>query len=386
MNIQGTENKALSINRSIKLELMMNRELLDIYGPQVGERWTDEQFVLSNGVIFTAISTGQSIRGINYRNIRPQFLIADDLYDESDINNPQSTENKSNWFWGTLFPARDKSRRSAIRVQGTTVNEQDIMNILEKDSSVKSKTFKAIKDWDKKEVLWPELNSFDSLMADMKKMGTLIFMREMQNELRDDKTSIIKRSYLHNWEYDPIELHAELARGGGRVLVGVIIGNDPSIGKNTESDDTGTALVYKTAWHDAREGNEWWIDWVDGQKMSLVERIDQLTGIAKKQPAGFQVTSVEVEAISGFDDYASEIIRKTNLPVHRVNHVPDKITNLENKSKYFENGKVHLNKNLDPAVKDKLISQLTTNYPKHDDLRDAVLLTLDDATDLWGWI
>ena len=29
-----------------------------------------------------------------------------------------------------------------------------------------------------------------------------------------------------------------------------------------------------------------------------------------------------------------------------------------------------------------LVTQLTNNYPKHDDVRDAVLLTLDDESGL----
>ena len=64
----------------------------------------------------------------------------------------------------------------------------------------------------------------------------------------------------------------------------------------------------------------------------------------------------------------------------------DKIANLENKSHFFENGKVKINKYIDPKLKDMLCYQLTTNFPKHDDLRDAVLLCLDDESGLWNFV
>jgi len=387
LNVQATNVKAIAVNSTIRIEFERNEEFREIYGDLVGtDRWSDHQFVLKNNTIFTAISAGQSIRGINYRNIRPDYTVADDLYNEEDINNPVSTEKVNDWLWGSLYPARAKSRRCSFHVQGTAINNEDILEKLKNKEGVKSATFKAIEDWDKKIVLWPELNTFESLIQDKDRMGSVIFYREMQNERRDETTSIIKRAWLQNWEYDPIELRSELAKGSTRVLLAVIMGNDPSVGKDKEADDTGTAVVIKTGWLDAKEGNEFWIDWVDGQKLTVIERIDQLITLNAQRPPNEKVTTVEIEAIGAFDDYASEVIRKTNLPVHRVEWVKDKITNLINKSRYFENGKVHLNKNIEPKIKDKLIHQLTTNYPKNDDLRDAVLLCLDDTSGTWEFV
>lgn len=386
LNVQATEKKALDINRAIKLEFEDNEVLRALYGDMRGRRWTDEQFVLKNDVIFTAISASQSIRGIAYRNKRPDYILVDDLYNEDDINNAESTEKKNDWLWSTLYPARAKSRRNAFHVQGTAINVYDVLEKMKGMAAVKFRTFKAILDEEAKTVLWPELNTYESLMTDQELMGSLIFNREMQNERWDGKTAIIQREWLANWEFDPRELMAELAVGSTRILAGVIIGNDPSIGKKVESDETGTSLVLKTAWIDARDGNEYWIMHVDGKRRTLMERIEHLVGLNKRQPENQKVTSVEIEAIAGFDDYASEVIRKTNLPVHRVEWVNDKITVLMNKSHYFENGKVRCNKNIEPKEKDKLIHQLTNNHPKHDDVRDSVLLTLDDQTGLWGFV
>ena len=99
-----------------------------------------------------------------------------------------------------------------------------------------------------------------------------------------------------------------------------------------------------------------------------------------------KVNKVRIESIAGFKDFTAEVIRRTNLPVDEIDHVKDKITNLQNKSHFFENGKVFINKNIDPVKKDKLINQLTTNHPKNDDIRDAVLLCIDEEGGQWAFI
>ena len=73
-------------------------------------------------------------------------------------------------------------------------------------------------------------------------------------------------------------------------------------------------------------------------------------------------------------------MRIANLPVNEIDHVKHKITNLENKSHWFENGKVFINRNMEPKLKALLIEQLTNNYPAHDDVRDAVLLCIENKS------
>lgn len=382
LNVQATNIKALSVNTAIRRELEENQELKAIYGDQVGvSRWTDQQFVLRNGTIFTAVSAGQSIRGLNFRNTRPDYIVVDDLYDEEDINNPDATTKKNDWFWGSLYPARAKSRRCAVHVQGTAINGEDLLEELKGKERWVSATFKAIKDWDSSLVLWPELNTMESLNADRIDMGSVIFFREMQNERRDETSSIVKRSWLENWEYDPTQIKFDLHH----TLTAVILGVDPSIGEKSENDFTGIALVHKAQYADGN-GNVYYINRLWNEHLSLDARVRLLQSIYEDQPTEHGITQANIESIAGFKDFCAEVVRRTNIPVHEIDNVKDKITTLENKSHYFENGKVKINKNIDPALKDMLMYQLTTNHPKHDDLRDGVLLCLDDKSGLWNHV
>lgn len=381
LNVQATAEKAVDINNAIKLELEQNEELRELYGDQVGlDRWTEKQFVLRNGVIFTALGATQSIRGKNYRSRRPDYIIVDDLYDEDEVNNLEATAKRNRWFWGSLYKSRAIGRRTSIHLQGTAANASDLLQELKSNKKVVSKTFRAVVDWEKKKVLWPAANTFKQLEEDRVLMSTVIFMREMQNERRDDASSIVKHAWLYpnadgsgSWEYDP----DALVFNEDRVLVAVLLGVDPSIGEKLTSDFTGVALVYEGRPEGATaDGSHYYIDGLWNQHLSMDARCKLLTKIKTAQEErGRPVTKANIEGIAGFKDFVAAA-RKTGLPVHEVDRVPDKITNLENKSYYFENGRVHLNKNLPKEIKDAIVYQLTTNKPKNDDVRDGVLLTL----------
>lgn len=376
LNIQSNGTKAAGVNVAIRSELETNELLQQMYGYQVGrDKWTDAQFVLQNGVIFTALGAGQSIRGINYRNIRPEYIVCDDLYDEDHYNNQEATTKINNWFWGALYPARAVARRWAIRVQGTAVNEFDLMKALEDDPNVVSKTFRQIEGYgtDNPAVLWPELNTLDEALADKGHMGILWF-REMQNERQDSTESKVKPGALKI--YDP----AELKFDANHILVSVELGVDPSIGAKPGADATGIALILKTRFKDAEPHvfNYYIMDLWE-ERLSMNKRIELLVKISEQARAqGFRIRKAHIEGISGFQDFVSEVKRRTNLPVHLVAKVKDKLTNLENKSVYFENGRVYISKRITKQKRDAFEYQLTTNKPKNDDMRDSVLLVLPE--------
>ncbi|MBX4215801.1 hypothetical protein KW797_02550 [Candidatus Parcubacteria bacterium] len=387
LNVQATEDKALAVNRAIKRELEINDDLIAVYGEQKGERWTDGQFVLKNGVVFSCLGAGQSIRGVNYNNIRPDYCVVDDLFDRGDINNPASTREKNEWFWSDLYPALAQFGQVSMHVQGTAINSVDLLMELKGKVGVVWRSFKTVMNWAKKLVIWPEQKTFDQVMAQQAFMPITIWEREFQNQRRDGAASIIKEEWLSSWEYDPTELRKQLREGRDparlakkeRLLIldTVLLGNDPSIGKKQKSDFTGTALTLVTHWTDAPEEQEFWIEDARELKASVDGRCDQLKKICEARPADSPVNEARIEAIAGFDDYASIAQGRLPVPVTRINHVLDKLTNLENKSLPFQKGRVHLNAKLPLSIKQTVKEQLTTNEPPHDDVRDAILLTID---------
>lgn len=392
LNVQATLDKAMAVNRAIKGEFEDNeflRGYMERYfgsANYAGERWTDQQFVLRNGVVFSCIGAGQSTRGINYRNTRPDYIIPDDLYDEDEINNPEATERRNDWFWGTLYPARTMSKASCIHLQGTAINSEDLLFVLSTNAAWKYRAFKAIKDWDTKQLLWPtQFNTFERLMADKESMGSVIFNREMQNERRDDAESIIKLKWLERWEYDPLDLPKFDMNFR---LLASRIGMDPSVGEKNENDYTAGGVVYKIQHADAKEP-DFYIDALFQEHLTMDGRCRKVQSLAdERKDTPFRITQCVIEGVAGFKDTVAEVKRRTNVPTTIYppdgSKIVDKITHLESKSMFFENGKVHLNKNIDPTLKNVLKYQLTTNHPRHDDVRDGILVTMDPKSRSWS--
>jgi hypothetical protein len=381
LNIQATMPKALAVNLGIKLELEQNEVLREVYGDQVGaDKWTDQLFVLKNGVVFHAVGAGQSIRGTNYRLRRPNYAIGDDLYDEEHINNPEATLKINSWFWSTVYPMMAEDRRTSVHVQGTAINDADLLKELSTKPGVVYKHFAAIDDT-ARTALWPELKTYAQRCAQRDLMPSVIFAREYQNERRDDSSSIVKASWLQGWEFDPASLKFD---GRTNRLLAVFLPVDPSIGAKVENDKTGMAVILKTQRSDAR-GADYWITHLVNEHLSLDARILRMQEIIDRQPAGMKVTKARIEAVAGFKDFAAEARRRlTGAGVEEVNVVKDKISVLESKSWHFENKKVHVSTAIPKALRDELFYQLTVNHPQNDDLRDAVLLALDSSSKQWG--
>jgi len=368
LNVQNTATKAININISIKYEIETNPYIQELYGDQINssEKWTEKLFILKNGTIFNAISAGESVRGLNVSNKRPDYMIIDDIYDKTEDTKLENILKKNSWFWEVLYLARAKTKSNCIHIQGTAFHKEDLLHKATSHDDIVCKKFQGIKDFDKKIVTWPALGDFESLMSDKEKMGSYAFNREIQNDITNDEDSYIKEKDLRYFDDFATD----------ETIVDIILAIDPSIGKKsdkTNSDPTGMAVVYKTVLKDSSESYRWYIKDVINERLSFQERINT----AKSLHHQYNFKSVIVESISGFADFSSELRRLTNLPIKEIKSVPDKITNLGNNQAKFENHKVFIYNDIELRKKQLLIEQLVTNYPTHDDMRDAVLLALN---------
>ncbi len=362
LNIQATSSKAVSVNLTIRQELESNELLRRDYGDQVNdEKWTEKQFVLKNGVVFTAIGAGDSVRGINYRNRRPDYIVIDDLYDEDDIYSVDRVMKKTRWFWSSIYPALSKDGYACIHIQGTAIHKEDLIHQLIGKEGWVFRKFQAITDEDKKLVLWPEVETYEKLLADKELMGSIIFMREYQNELRDDENSIIKEADIRYY-------NGELP--GDQTVVKKIGACDPAIGEKKTNDFTAKAYVKRTNLHN------WYIHEIKEDKMSFNANLKDIENWHER----VVFHTFRIEEISAFQIFGQELIRTSGVPVAEIKTVKDKLARLTNQQAKFENGKVFINKQIPKRLRDRLVDQLINNNPAHDDIRDAVVLALEDET------
>ncbi len=355
LNVQNTSSKAINLNVSIKTEIECNEMLIDLYGDMraLDEKWTEKTFVLKNGVIFSCVGAGESLRGIQYKNKRPDCIIADDLYDDEDINNAQRVEKKNRWFWSTLYPARAKSKKHAVHIQGTAISKIDLMHTGGKDTKV----FKII--YPDGRILWKELWSKEEIEQEKENIGSIIFSREYLNEVRDDESSIIKESWIQFYK------HSELKQRGLKLRP--ICALDPACGEKQLNDFSGYCILHTD------DNFNVYIERVAEMKNSFNANMNAIDSWNTR----FNPSVFAIEAIGAFKQLTQEVKRTKNIRLKEVTSVKDKISRLEAQSFRFENGKVYINSEMNKKEMDNLIEQLINNYPVHDDVRDSVVLAME---------
>lgn len=372
VNIQCTSDRGESRNREIRVEFEENQLLREYYceykgmGELVSKYWTGAQFQLTNGVVYTGLSAEGNIKGTSYRNIRPKFLVIDDLYREEDISFPTARKRRTDWFDSAVIPAMSaKEDEPCIHIIGTAIAQDDLYHKKKDAASFKFRKFQTIKNYETKEVLWPERFPFEDIMNIKigQNMSTITFNREYQNEITSDEESCIKEYWI-KW-YDEIDMSKEN-------FISRVLCVDPSIGKGNDSDYTGLAVISKT--HNIElDMDRYYVEYVDQKRLSMQQRIDTINDLAEQ----FKVDMILVEAVSGFNDFLEQLTKNTTFYVRKVNG-KNKYQTLQMKSGFFENGKVFVKNTIDAKLKRELIDQLTLNFPPHDDMRDAVLMGLNE--------
>jgi hypothetical protein len=86
---------------------------------------------------------------------------------------------------------------------------------------------------------------------------------------------------------------------------------------------------------------------------------------------------VRIETVAGFADFGDTVSAQIDAPVSCITQAADKLAHLESKSMLLQNRRVFLNKYIEQILQTEIEYQLTTNYPSHDDLRDAFLIGVD---------
>ena len=372
LNIQNTSTKAIILNTAIRTELEVNEILREVYGDQVNsEKWTEKQFIMKNGTIFCGIGASESVRGINYNNIRPDYIVVDDLYDDEDSYNIKRVEKKENWFWGTIYQARAQTKTCSFHIQGTAISRNDLLHQCAKMEGVVYRKFQAIIDEPKRQTLWLD---WDSLVEDKKRMGSIRFAKEMMNECRDDETAVIKESWIQYYEYDLYRGTDHKNYINGEEITKILLGVDPAIGEKDINDSTGKALIYRTS------NYNYYIHKVWNDHLTFNDNIKHMEKICKEE----RVDIVRFEAISGFKAFVQEIKRASWIPLKEINAVGDKLVRLETQSSKFENNKVYVNANMPTGIRNLLVEQLINNYPQHDDIRDACFVAGTKVATVFG--
>jgi len=200
--IYTSKNHASTVKflEPIKTEFKTNKLLRWVYGDLTPNNSRDldsgkdrEDVFDVNNIRIEAVSFEKNPRGFRYGNKRPTKIILDDIEDDERVLNPDLRLKDQNKLNKAIIPAKD-ILKGKIKYIGTILHINSLLS--KKLEELNGKRYQAITDEINKTVLWPERFSYDVLMKEKKRIGSIAFRQEYQNDPSDNETSIIKREWL----------------------------------------------------------------------------------------------------------------------------------------------------------------------------------------------
>lgn len=330
--------------------------------PLKGDEWRDGDFVTSTGVRWVAKGAGMKIRGLRYREYRPDLMLFDDLENDERVATPEQRKKLKNWFNKAALPALSRDGRAII--VGTILHHDSLLaNILaNKDmyASWVTRMYKAImqspdgKDY----ALWPEHMDLDELIRKRDDptfkgyIGSLAFAQEYQNQPFDPDDAIVQPEWIKWADKAP----------DAPYIVSSVIAVDPAASEKTTADPT--AKIYAKL---DVEGNLY-VCSVGNSRMSPSRAAKELKDWN---------TVLEPNSIGMEEGVLGLVFRDmlAGLPMVGLKPDKDKVRRLLAVSRFFEAGRIFIVKGIKngQALYDQLIE-----FPSgsHDDMVDALVYAI----------
>lgn len=197
---------------------------------------------LSNNKTIRAKGIGSPLRGRH-----PQLIVLDDVLNEKNSLDSDNRAKIKRYFYEVVVPMKDKGLQkvrargfnSQIVVVGTAQSKDDLYHDMIKNGEYVGQILRAIIDEEKKLVLWDERYSYEDLMATKRKIGSLAFSKEYQNNPISDETSLFPPSLFDALKDETLSY--QVTYQGGHLLP--FMGVDFSIPGSMDGDYTVIAVI-----------------------------------------------------------------------------------------------------------------------------------------------
>lgn len=165
--ISDTESQASQFLVNIKTALIENELLIKSFGVKriLKDAVTDIIVEMNDGYTFriSAFGAEQKVRGRLWRNLRPDYVVVDDLENDEVVESDDRRSKLKDWFLKALLPALSP-KKGSILVIGTILHMDsllmNLMTNIEKGKGWKGKLYKAHNGFDDfGGALWPEYYS-----------------------------------------------------------------------------------------------------------------------------------------------------------------------------------------------------------------------------------
>jgi hypothetical protein len=362
--VSCTSDLAMQQSENLKSELMANEMIVSLYGELASDNFSKKQWVIDIDGNVTCVmprGAGQQIRGLLYRNSRPNLILVDDLEDPEKMDSEEQRAKKKEWFYADLLNCVDRGVGGDWQVimLGTILHQDSLLvDVLEN------------KDWDTVtlELCDDDLNSYCPNFMPTSKVKELYeeyesagkvdtFFREYKNDPvpRGEHATFPQSVFRH---YEPEEIDLNHHRNVENVVV-----VDPAKTANIRSADT--AIV---GWGINLKENAVYVRDIDHGKMHFDEIIDRTISMVQRVNAN--VLGIEVTSLHEFITHPikNELIRRgvhvevIELHARGGDNERGKVKRIRSLAPYYRQGQIFHNPHSCKVLERQLMSFPVSKY------------------------
>lgn len=114
--IGSSQDKAIQLLADLRGEFELNPRIVADFGTQktLGN-WEEGFFITKGGFIGQALGMGQNVRGLRVKNLRPTYLVPDDIETKQTIKNERIQDETVTWVLQDLIPTMDGDYRRFVQ-------------------------------------------------------------------------------------------------------------------------------------------------------------------------------------------------------------------------------------------------------------------------------
>jgi hypothetical protein len=216
--VSQSESLAMMQTENIKREILSNREIKRVFGSikiayddsEMDESFSKHTWTAFGSTLVMPRGSGQQVRGLIFKNFRPQLIIVDDFEDRKELENPENRRKNKEWFHSDLLRCVDRySDKWKIVYIDTLKHSESLLQELLEDNDWKGLRLDLCDDNYNSNV--PELISTEQLLkeaASARKNGTLdIFYMEYRNIPISKENQSFRLEYFQNNHYSATDIN-----------------------------------------------------------------------------------------------------------------------------------------------------------------------------------
>ncbi len=311
-------------------------------------------------------STGQKVRGIRYKQYRPDLVVIDDVEDLEMVRTKEQRDKTYRWLTGNVIPAGERGRTKYILI-GNLLHADGIMNrikkeILEGKRDGKVMEFPLIDSEGK--IAWlgkyPDMAAIEAekkQVGGSSPIGMRAWFREYLLKLVPEEGQVIKDEWIKSYD--------EIPKGADTKGTGV----DLAISKKDTADFT-TMVSGKLAAINGQPKIYIMPNPVN-ERLSGFETTERARNVSKGLGNGVP-TQLWVEDVA-YQKMQIEAMQRAGLPVKGIKTTTDKRARLMSVSSYVENGTVVFPKT---GCEDLILQLVGFGVEEYDDLVDGFILLI----------